>query len=103
MLYRIYLPLAIPHPVREWVKGGFLTTFGGYTRWDARGTWNDKDGETISEDVEIVEAFGPCKESAASMLADACDFILSHSDEQSVAYVVGWDIRLAERRAEHAS
>lgn len=55
---KIYVPKAADHvgDAREHLEHKLGAFFGGWTEYDGRGAWVNKNGETIKEPVRVYEA-----------------------------------------------
>jgi hypothetical protein len=79
---RIYLPTGIESSITRTVKSHVATEHGGYTVLEGRGGWKSPAGETIEENVEVLEIVG-MKPSVAESTAD---WVARHSDETEVMW-----------------
>lgn len=79
---RLYLPEGIDSSIRRTVKSHVASEHGGYTVLEGRGGWQSPSGETIEENVEVLEIVGM----KASVAESTADWVARHTDETEVMW-----------------
>jgi hypothetical protein len=79
---RIYLPTDVSDDITSTVKSHVADKHGGFTVLTGQGGWKAPNGDTITEQVEVLEVVGMKPQEAQS----TADWVALHSDETEVMW-----------------